>query len=343
MKIGMVMAIRNHPDYAYPLQEVYRDYIDDAVYVESEMGFDNIWVNEHHLSRDQYAPSVFPILGAIAARTTRARLGTAVCLLPFHNPLRVSEDAATIDIISGGRFDFGVGVGSAAREYETFGTPREQAWKRTWEATELIRRSWEESSFDFDGEFYSYKELSQPTKPVQKHVPIWWGGFGPQSMARAARRGFNLIGCASSVYEETLATTGRAPSDSQIGQVTGIHLAPTRDQAWDEAQHGIHWWMRFHREATGAPAGMTPDGPLMPELPPAEKLRDIEGLTFMPGMPSYVGTPDDVLENLLADCAGRHGRITQLVLAFRHAGMRTAEVRSSMELFRKEVLPNLPR
>lgn len=342
MKLGMVMAVRNHPDMPYSLNDVYRDYLDDAVYAEAELGFDHVWVNEHHLSADQYAPSIFPILAAIAARTSRIRIGSAVCLLPFHNPLRVSEDAATVDIISDGRLELGVAIGSAPQEYETFGTPREQAWKLTWEAADLIRRTFEEDIVDFKGEFFEYEGLTQTTKPIQKRVPMWWGGFGPQSMARAARRGYHIIGCASETYDEAVEATTRDLSTFQVGQVTGIHIAPTREQAWDEAQHGIHWWMQFHRINTGAPAGMTPTGPLMPELPAAEQLRDVDGLTFMPGMPCYVGTPDEVLENLLADCAGRHGRITQLVLAFRHAGMRTPEVRRSMELFRKEVLPNLP-
>ncbi|MGA7148145.1 MAG: LLM class flavin-dependent oxidoreductase [Microbacterium sp.] len=341
LRLGLVMAPRNHPDHPYPLSEVYRDYIDDAVVAEAELGFDHVWVNEHHLSRDQYAPSTFPILASIAARTSDVRIGSAVTLLPFHNPLRVSEDAATVDILSNGRLDLGFGIGSAPVEYETFGTSRQHAWRKTWESAELIRRTFEEDVVDFDGEFYHYEGLTQTTRPVQEHVPLWWGGYGPKSMARAAERGFNLIGCGSQAFEDRLGEIGRDPSDAEVGQVTAIHLAPTREQAWDEAQDGIHWWMQYHRENTGNPAGMTARGPLMPALPEPGALRDVDGLVFVPGMPMYIGTPEEVLEGLLADVEGRHGRITQLVLAFRHAGMRTPEVRRSMELFRTEVLPTL--
>lgn len=168
------------------------------------------------------------------------------------------------------------------------------------------------------------------------------GGFGPQSLRRAAKRGFHLIGCAAPEYDDYRTANGQSVEGTPVGQITAIHIAETRDQAWDEAQHGIHWWMQYHRTNTGAPVGMTPDGPL-PELPPAERLRHVDGLTFLPRNPIYVGTPNDVRQGLLQDCAGRHGRITQLSLAFRHPGMRTSEVRRSMELFRTEVLPHLPR
>ena len=340
-RFGIVFAIRNHPDRPYPINEVYQDYLDDAVYAEAELGFDHVWVNEHHLSRDQYAPSTFPILAAIAARTSTIRLGSAVSLLPFHNPLRLSEDAATVDILSNGRLDLGVGIGSAPVEYETFGTPRDQAWKRTWEAADLIRQTFEKDVVDFDGEFFRYENLTQTTRPIQERVPFWWGGFGPQSMARAAKRGYNVLGCASQVYEDTLDQVSKDRSTAEVGQVTAVHIAPTTEQAWDEAQDGIHWWMAYHRENTGNPAGMTDQGPIMPQLPEAEALRHIKGLVFVPGMPMYIGTPEAVLEGLLADLAGRNGRITQLALAFRHAGMRTPEVMRSMELFRTEVMPHL--
>ena len=95
----------------YALKDVYAEYIADAVYAETDLNFDHVWLNEHHLSSNSYGPAAFPVLAAIAVQTSRIRVGTAVCCLPFHNPLRVSEDAATVDIISNGRLDLGIGVG----------------------------------------------------------------------------------------------------------------------------------------------------------------------------------------------------------------------------------------
>ena len=101
---------RNPPQWRRPDQDVFRETVDRAVLAE-KLGFKRVWSSEHHFSEDRWAPSQFPLLAAIAARTERIRLGTGVLLLPFHNPIRVAEDAAVVDIISNGRLDLGVGRG----------------------------------------------------------------------------------------------------------------------------------------------------------------------------------------------------------------------------------------
>jgi alkanesulfonate monooxygenase SsuD/methylene tetrahydromethanopterin reductase-like flavin-dependent oxidoreductase (luciferase family) len=341
MKLGIVLSLRNHPDYPYPLQDLYADYIEDGVYADSELGFDHLWLNEHHFSSDNLCPSLFVTLAAIAARTKKIRLGTGVFCAPFHNPVRASEDAAVLDIISNGRLDLGIGVGSSPDEYRVFGAPQKEAWRRTWEIAEIIQRSFKQDRFDFHGEFYHYEDVWQNTKPVQKDVPIWWGGFGPKSMQRAAERGYNVLAGHYPGYDETLQKLGKPLESHQVAQILNIHVAETRDQAWDEAQHGLHWYMNFHRLRHNIPFGATADGPL-DKLPPAQELRHVEGLMPMPGMPAYIGTPDEVREQLLADAGGRRGRITQFALHFRLPGMRTPEVRRSMKLFKTEIMPHLP-
>lgn len=341
MKLGIVLSVRNHPDFPQPLDQLYAEYIEDGVYADTELGFDHLWINEHHFSSDQFCPSPFVTLAAIATQTRKIRLGTGVLCVPFHNPVRISEDAAVLDIISNGRLDLAVGVGSSPDEYRIFGAPKEEAWRRTWEAVELIQRSWAEDRINFHGEFFHYDDLWQNTKPVQSKVPIWWGGFGPKSMRRAAERGYHVLAGHYPGYDETLESLGKALADHQVAQILNIHIAETREQAWDEAEHGLHWYMNFHRTRHNIPFGMTDEGPLE-KLPPAQELRHVEGLMPMPGMPAYIGTPDEVREQLLADAAGRRGRITQFALHFRMPGMRTPEVRRSMELFRREVMPHLP-
>jgi alkanesulfonate monooxygenase SsuD/methylene tetrahydromethanopterin reductase-like flavin-dependent oxidoreductase (luciferase family) len=342
MKLGLILAVRNHPAFPRPLSDVYAENIEDAVYAETELGFDHVWVNEHHLQPDQYSPSPWMVLSAIAVQTTAIRLGPSVICLPMHHPVSVSENAAVLDVLSNGRLELGLGIGSSEHEYRTFGSERSDAWKQAFEAARLIERTFKEGEFDFHGDFYELTEVTQTTKPLQENVRIWWGGAAPQTARRAARRGYNIMATGTRVYDEALLEFGRSPDEHEVGQVIGIHLAETRERAWDEAQHGIRWWMEFHRLRTGAPAGMTPEGPL-PELPPAERLRDVEGLFFLPGMPVCVGTPDEVLPTLLAAYGGEHGRITQFAFHMRHPGMRTPEIRRSMELFRTEVMPRLRR
>lgn len=342
MKFGLVMAVRNHPDRPRPLNDIYMEHLSDAVYAEEHLGFDHVWTNEQHLSRDEWCPSPFPYLGYLAARTSKIRIGPSIVPLPYHHPIRVSEDAAVLDILSGGRLDLAVGVGSSDREFETFGTNRAEAWSRAFEAASIIERTFTERSFDFEGRFHSYTNLTQTTKPLQDRVPIWWGGQGPKSMTRAARRGYNLIAAISTeAYDQELVAQGRNPVDFEVAQLVGVHVAETRDQAWDEAQYGVHWWMNFHREVTGVPTGWSSGGPLE-SLPGPEDLRSYPDLCFLPGIPICVGTPDQVRDQLLESYSGKAARFTQLAIAFRHAGMGTPEVRRSMRLFKDEVMPRLP-
>src|SRR5215831_16722645 len=102
MRLVVTMGIRQLPSKPRPLQELYRDHLEEAVLAE-ELGFENVWASEHHFSPDAWNPSPITFLAAVAARTERVRVGTYVLLLPFHNPLRVAEDIAVLDNISGGR------------------------------------------------------------------------------------------------------------------------------------------------------------------------------------------------------------------------------------------------
>ena len=108
MEFALLNAVRNLPEAAYSLADVYADYISDAVLAE-ELGFTHSWYGEHHFRPCQWTGSPMMVATAVAARTSRIRVGSAVALLPFHDPRRVAEDAAIADILSNGRFDLGVG------------------------------------------------------------------------------------------------------------------------------------------------------------------------------------------------------------------------------------------
>ena len=120
MEFSILNAVRNHPDRPSPLSDVYADFVGDAVLAE-ELGFTSSWYGEHHFRECQWTGSPMLVATAVAARTEHLRIGTAVTLLPFHDPIRVAEDAAITDILSGGRFDLGVGPGSQYEEFVTFG------------------------------------------------------------------------------------------------------------------------------------------------------------------------------------------------------------------------------
>ena len=194
MEFSILNAVRNHPARPYPLSEVYADFVGDAVLAE-ELGFTSSWYGEHHFRECQWTGSPMLVATAVAARTEHLRIGTAVTLLPFHDPIRVAEDAAITDILSGGRFDLGVGPGSQYEEFVTFGRDPAEMNQRAWELIDFIQRALREpGEFSHKGRFYDIPEMTFTTKPVQDPIPIWWGGMGPRNQRRAAERGFNFIG-----------------------------------------------------------------------------------------------------------------------------------------------------
>jgi alkanesulfonate monooxygenase SsuD/methylene tetrahydromethanopterin reductase-like flavin-dependent oxidoreductase (luciferase family) len=193
MKFGVMYDFRNPRAWAHPYPELYQSLIDQIVRIE-QLGFENVWLTEHHFFEDGYNPALLPTAAAIAARTRRIRIGTFILLLPFNLPVRVAEDATCVDIISNGRFDFGVGQGYRAEEFAALKIPREERTPRLREGIELIRRLWTEPSVTFSGRFTKVQDLSLYPKPVQKpHPPIWIGARTESAARRAARMGFNLM------------------------------------------------------------------------------------------------------------------------------------------------------
>ncbi len=152
------------------------------------MGFDTVWLAEHHFSPERAvlaAPMV--IASAIAARTERIRAGLAVQVLPLTNPLRVAEEAATVDHISKGRFDFGIGRSGLTRYYQGYNIPYAESRPRFLEALEIIMKAWREDSFSHDGEYHSYHDVTVTPKPYQQPYP-------PVRVAVAGEDTFPLVG-----------------------------------------------------------------------------------------------------------------------------------------------------
>jgi len=149
-------------------------------------GFSSFWLAEHHGASDSYNPSLLPFLSAVAASTTTLEVGTAVMLAPFHNPLRIAEDAAVVDNVSGGRLNLGLGLGWAPHEYKMFGVDPKGRGKRLEEFVEVLRLAWSGEPFSFHGKHLSYDEVMVRPKPARP-IPIWLGGGTPPALERAAR------------------------------------------------------------------------------------------------------------------------------------------------------------
>jgi len=267
------------------------------------------------------------------------RIGTYVLLLPFHNPVRVAEDIAVLDNISGGRVDLPVGVGSAAEEFDTFGIPFNERLGRTFEALRIIERCFAGEEFSHKGKYYEFPNVCMTTTPVQKPgPPIWVASMGEQSVAWTARRGYHLAagaGRGHAKYEELLAQYGHDRSKRQVASIPiRVHIADTRERAWDEAEAGLHQVLHFYRTRVDLQSATSAAG-VLGRLPTVGRFRNVPGIGHR-GTPFVVGTPDEVGRALEAY---RDKRLTHLSLNFHQPGMDTKAVRRSMAMFAKELMP----
>lgn len=208
--------------------------------VEAErLGFESLFLVEHHFTGAGQVSSSMSLLAYLAAKTSKIRLGTGVVVLPWHNPVLVAEQAATLDLLSNGRFDFGVGRGYRKAEFDSFGIPLEEAAERFDEAIEVIRKSWaSKQRFSHQGKRWRYENIIvEPPVRQQPHPPLWLGAGNPDAIKRAAREGFNLlldqvasialVGERVKIFREECERVGRRYQPGMVGVTRGLYLAQT--------------------------------------------------------------------------------------------------------------------
>jgi alkanesulfonate monooxygenase SsuD/methylene tetrahydromethanopterin reductase-like flavin-dependent oxidoreductase (luciferase family) len=220
MQVGVYADFRNPPGWQQPWASHYRQVMDRLVEAE-RLGVDSVWLSEHHSFEDGYLPQPLTIAAALAARTSRVRIGTAVLLAPLRPALDIAEQAALVDILSDGRVELGLGVGYRAPEFEAFGEPMSRRYPLFEERAQDVRRMWE------DG------RCMPP--PVQKRVPIWLGGMGPRVARLAGRLGEGLLWLDRGLlapYREGLEEGGHNPATARMSGVVTLVLADDPEAAW---------------------------------------------------------------------------------------------------------------
>ena len=186
MKFGVMFDFSDPTQWRRPDPALYRSHLDEIVRLE-ELGYHNVWLTDHHFVEDGYNPSVLSVAAAIAVRTSRIRIGTFVLLLPFHNPVRVAEDAICIDILSSGRFDLGVGQGYRAEEFAALNIPRAERSARLAEAIELIHRLFKEKAITLEDKYNHVNGMTLYPRPVQPNGPPIWIGCARRRRPNAPR------------------------------------------------------------------------------------------------------------------------------------------------------------
>ncbi len=275
MKVGILFT--SHPDpksEPYPHRGIHERVTREILEAE-ELGFDAVWIAEHHFS-NKYGilPDPFSYLSYLAAKTTRIRLGAAVMVVPLHHPLRIVENAAFVDILSGGRFQLGMGSGYRPYEFEGLGISYEERRAIQAEAIPLILDGFHKKRVNSDGEYFrfamdqTYEVFPQPVQ--QPHPPFFMAAGTDGSIRTAARNGFGLmqsllpsaatIGEHIALYREHMAETP-APLDAnpafgEVDVVRMTYVAPTDARAREESEAGItHHMKSFMGGEVGAYLG----------------------------------------------------------------------------------------
>src|ERR1700730_18518544 len=172
MQVG-VLQFFGWRDRSFPLASIY-DMALQRIGIMDSAGYDAVWLAEHHFSGFSVCPSVHMMGVMAAARTKRLRIGTGVSLAPFYNPLRLAEEDAPLDVLSGGRVKWGAGRGFERTEFKAFGVAPEESVSRFHEAIDIVLKAWTNDKLSYQGKHFSYDAVEVLPKPLQApHPPVW--------------------------------------------------------------------------------------------------------------------------------------------------------------------------
>jgi alkanesulfonate monooxygenase SsuD/methylene tetrahydromethanopterin reductase-like flavin-dependent oxidoreductase (luciferase family) len=226
-------------------RDVY-EYQIEIIELLEELGFDGVWVAEHHFREYGVVPSTFNVLSNLAARTERLRLGTGIVVLPLHNPIHVAEEAAMVDLLSNGRLQLGIGRGYQSVEFESFGLDLAEARDRFNEALDMIIGLWTEENYDFKGKYYGTGDaVTLMPRPVQQpHPPLHVAAVSPETVELYAARGlpiladpaapFRKIAKAAETWHTTARQHGVDTDAAELVATRSVYVAPTLEQARED-------------------------------------------------------------------------------------------------------------
>jgi alkanesulfonate monooxygenase SsuD/methylene tetrahydromethanopterin reductase-like flavin-dependent oxidoreductase (luciferase family) len=330
VKFGYMLDFRNPPELS-PLgdAEFYAAMMEQVEFADRN-GLDSIWLTEHHFTNDGYLAAVMPALAAIAARTKHVTLGTYVLLAPFYHPLRLAEDSALIDVISGGRLRLGIGLGYREEEFSGFQISRKERLGRTLETIEILKRAWTGERFSFAGKHFTFKDARIVPKPISKPSPeLLWGGMAPEAIRRGAKLGLsfacNLGKREVALYRDALREFGRNPDDFNVVSNRIVYVADSAEQAWKDIEPAAMYQARLYGEWLSAV------GTASPNPPDAAILR----------RNAIIGTPAEVTDRLKQ--AIESTPMTEICLAMQLPGLEPRKAMRSLQRFAAEVLPVLRR
>jgi alkanesulfonate monooxygenase SsuD/methylene tetrahydromethanopterin reductase-like flavin-dependent oxidoreductase (luciferase family) len=329
-----LITCQRYPGDARTDRELYAEALSLAEEAE-RLGFDSVWTSEHHFVDDAYLPSVLPLSAAIAARTNRVLIGTGLLLAPLHEPLRVAEDAAVVDLIAGGRLVLGIGLGWRAEEFDVLGVRMKDRVQRLEDSVAVYRQAWS-GELVSGGDQLRYPDV--PVRPLPARPggpPVWVGGLSEPAIRRAGRiaDGFMATEVTPDVLAEQAATARAAHAGDDPFEIS-VHL-PTfpwhGDDAW-EIVRPYHWYVSWKYDDMEEARHRMHEGSPPPEID--------EDLDASLREQIVMGTPQQVVERIreLVDAAG--GSLHYIARLY-FPGLAPDVQREAMRVFAEEVAPAL--
>ena len=313
------------------------------------MGLDSVWLAESHFNPQRSVLSAPLVLGAaIAGRTSRLRIGTAVHVIPLGNPLRMAEEAATLDHVSQGRFEYGVGRSGFPGSYEGYGIAYGESRDRFYEYLEIIRSAWTSDSFSYEGEFYSYDDVCLTPKPLQQPTPPFriaatttdtfpiLGKMGYPIFVGVRGLGMSQVAEQVALYKEAWEEAGH-PGEIDVSLRVPVYVGEDEKEASSLPENSF--MKQFRRLGTQLAASATRAGtdPREERVERSAQLSEIRWEDVKREKVA-VGTPDMVIEQLeiMRDALSLSGVVAEL-----NAGeeIPADKVASSLKLLCEEVMP----
>ena len=329
-----------------PVQR-YRDTLDQAIYAEA-LGFESVWPVEQHFNPNlSILPSPLLMLAALAERTRTLRLGIAIVLLPLSHPIRVAEEIATLDVLSNGRVEFGIGRGSIPTHFTGFGLNQAESRERMLESLEVILKAWTSERLSFQGKFYQIKDLSIVPKPVQQpHPPIrvaansvdtfeLMGQLGYPIFVAAQVNPFHKIREYLPLYRQARKAAGHPDRGGEdVTLLTPLYVGNDPAQIRQELEPSIKSFLQAVATLY-ASAGLLLEGRIK------EVLERVQRMTYeqMCKVMAVFDTPDACVERLKG--FQQEFGMGRVICWFNPGGMVPhAQVMRSMELFATKVMPH---
>jgi alkanesulfonate monooxygenase SsuD/methylene tetrahydromethanopterin reductase-like flavin-dependent oxidoreductase (luciferase family) len=321
--------------------EMYARAVEHAQQAE-DLGFGNVWLAEHHFSTYGYMGRPVQVATYLAARTSRVRVGTAVIVVPLHHPLVIAEEIATLDVLSNGRCDIGLGRGYQYYEFERLGLELDTARARWNESIDILTTALAGEPFSYHGELFDIPETSVFPVPLQKpHPPFWVTAQSPESVEATVRRGFNLLTGGFGVPVERMAefrvlfdrliAEARPACLPDVGVQRAVYVTEDAQDARDAAEHA-RWNMRVTLSLRNHYEQVDRGRAVAVPMPTREPSTDDLLERFL-----VIGTPDTVIRQIqrIKELVG----INHFNCSFWFGDLDQKRVLKSMELFAREVMP----